>query len=157
MISFFSWLKRGFVGTPEMTEEGQVICELHRKRFHFFAVRRVYKKNQGWFRKSQVRLGLPTVTVGLNICDWETEEFIFRCLHPDSPDLVTLQHGFEPFRWKCTTPLRNKADAKIVHDFLVELEQKMSSNLWCDFESGLQEDELALMKKVDHLLEEQLC
>lgn len=154
MISFLNWLKHGFVGSPELREHGQAVIQFHKGRVGFYAIRRVYKKDQGWFRRSYMKLGLPTVIVAFNICEWDEDDFMIRCLHPDSPDFVAAEHGEEAFRWKYVTPLRNQEDAKGVHAYLMELENKLVSTPQC---LELQDGELRLMRKIWELLKDLPC
>lgn len=154
MTSFFSRLKCVFVGNPELREHGQVCIELHKGRVRFYALRRVYRKDQGWFRRSYTKLGLPTIIVAFNICEWDEDDFMIRCLHPDSPDFVAAEHGEEAFRWKYVTPLRNQEDAKGVHAYLTELENKLVSTPQHD---ELQDGELRLMRKIWELLKDLPC
>jgi len=154
MTSFFSWLKHVFVGSPELRETGQFCIELHKGRVRFYAIRRMYHKDQGWFRRSYRKLGLPTVIVAFNICEWDEDEFMLRCLHPDSPDFVAVEHGEEAFRWKYVTPLRNQEDSQGVHKYLTELENRLVSTPQC---LELQDSELQLMRKIWDLLRDLPC
>jgi hypothetical protein len=156
MIFFIDWLEHALFGDSQFKEEGQLYIEMYCERLRFYAVRRAYRKYRGWFRRAELKLGLPTIVVAFNICEWPESEFELRCLHPDVPDTVALTHGEEPFPWKQATPLRNKEDAESIHKFLVDLENTITSQP-DRFDKPLTPQELLFMNKVWYVLKDLPC
>jgi hypothetical protein len=115
------WLRRGLFGCPKFVEDGELGFEFYRGRIHFCVLRKFYRRDRGWWRRSACWLGTPVVTVGCNACDWPQLEFVSRLRAPEFPDRVAMADGEPQFRWRFETPLRGTSDLAAVRQFLGEL------------------------------------
>lgn len=114
-------IRRIVCGRETWVEAGyrEFSTKLASSRLYFCVQQRAFCRSRGWFRRPDLRFGVPTVVLGFNACGWPATDFQARCHEEEHPEWVKPLGGDrQNFDWRYVATLRYRDEADMACQFL---------------------------------------